>query len=155
MRRTDIWNKFVETSQYMERIFDDFDYEYTWGTSDAVNKGQPTRPTRPGGSNIPQAGLRDLYCYWIDKTLADIEQKAAAWLPAATANFRASYGSDDDGKRWLDNVLKPGAYISATNLRFNHAAVQHSAPNPSTPNIWEASNYRGLWDHTLGEAGPF
>ncbi|KEY64330.1 hypothetical protein S7711_09875 [Stachybotrys chartarum IBT 7711] len=155
MRRTDIWSKFVDTSQYMENIFDDFDGEYPWGTSNAINQGQPTRPARPGGNNLPPAGLRDLYCYWIDMTLAGIEQKAAAWLPTATANFRASYGSDDDGKKWLDNVLKPGAYISVTNLRFNHAAVRHTSPNPSNPNIWQASSYQNLWADDLGPAGPF
>lgn len=155
MRRADIWAKFVETSQYMENVFDDFDIAYPWDTNNAINQGQLTRPPRPDGKKIPLAGLRDLYCYWIDMTLAGVEQRAAAWLPTATANFRAKFGNDDDGKRWLDNVLKSGAYISATSLRFNHAAVQHSAAKPSNPNIWLASNYENLWVAGLGAAGPF
>lgn len=153
MRLPEIWSKFTETSQYMEELLDDFDILYPWDGNTAMNVGQLERPDRDPNDNLPLAGLRDLYCFWIDSTLAGIEQKAAAWLPAATANFKAQFGSDIDGKKWLDNVI--GAYISVTNLKFLHTTGGQHSPNPSNPDIWVQSNYQGLWRTNLGPAGPF
>ncbi|UPK96513.1 hypothetical protein LCI18_007448 [Fusarium solani-melongenae] len=138
MRRPEIWSKFVETSQAIEEIFDDFDIEPT----DRV-AGQPT------------PGLRDLYCYWIDMTLAEMEATAAAWLTAATANFKANFGDSPDGKKWLANVLNSNGYISASKLKFPQAAVKHRSPSRANPDIWTQSNYQGLWKSALGSAGPF
>ena len=154
MRRSEIWSRFVETSQAIENIFDDFDILFEWDEDDPMNDGQLTRPTnRVQGQPTP--GLRDLYCYWIDSALASMESEAAAWLTAATANYKADFGSSPDGKKWLDNVLNPKGYISASKLVFSHASVQHRRPNPADPRIWTQSNYQGLWHPELGPAGPF
>ncbi|KAH7146903.1 hypothetical protein B0J13DRAFT_664619 [Dactylonectria estremocensis] len=155
MRRPEIWPKFVETSQYFENMFDDFDLEYPWTESKAMNVGQPRIPDRDASKNQPLAGLRDLYCYWIDYELGNIEAKAANWLTSAEANFNAEFGSDSSGKKWLDNVMKTGGYISESKLKFPHALVKHKNQNPSNPDTWEASNYEGLWNSELGAAGPF
>ncbi|KAH7124946.1 hypothetical protein B0J13DRAFT_646964 [Dactylonectria estremocensis] len=144
MRRTEIWPKFVATSQYIENLLDDFDMEYPWSETNAMNVGQLERPDRDPNKKQPTAGLRDLYCFWIDYVLAKIEEKAASWLTAAKANFEAEYGSDSDGKKWLDSVLKTGGYISASNLKFPQVSGAHHRPNPSSPSIWAQS-----------PAGPF
>ncbi|KAM6534968.1 hypothetical protein FALCPG4_004583 [Fusarium falciforme] len=105
-----------------------------------MNDGQLKRPTdRVQGQPMP--GLRDLYCYWLDVTLADMEATAVAWLTAATANFKADFGDSADGKKWLANVLTPNGYISASKLKFPQAAVKHRSPNRANPDIWTQSNY--------------
>ncbi|KPM42249.1 hypothetical protein AK830_g4355 [Neonectria ditissima] len=153
MRRAEIWPKFVSTSQYIEDILDDFDMEHPWTETKAMNVGQPGIPNRAKGE--PAAGLRDLYCFWIDYELGRIEQKAASWLTTATTNFKAEFGSSFDGKKWLDNVMKPGGYISASKLKFPQVSVALHRPNPSSPNIWPQSNYKDLWSVENGAAGPF
>ncbi|KAM6537148.1 hypothetical protein FALCPG4_003094 [Fusarium falciforme] len=154
MRRTEIWTRFVETSHAIEQIFDDFDIKFKWGGLDPMNEGEPDRPTdRVKGQ--PKPGLRDLYCYWIDMTLADIEATAATWLTAATANFKADFGDSQDGKKWLANVLNSKGYISASKLKFPQASIRHRSPNRANPDIWTQSNYQDLWDPELGAAGPF
>ncbi|KAL2672954.1 hypothetical protein Neosp_013672 [[Neocosmospora] mangrovei] len=95
MRRPEIWAKFVETSQAIEEIFDDFDLEYEWDKNNPMNDGQLKRPT-DRVADQPMPGLRDLYCYWIDMTLAQMEDKAAKWLTAATDKFKAQFGDSLD-----------------------------------------------------------
>lgn len=99
MRITEVWAKFVETSQYMENLLDDFNLEYPWTESNAMNVGQLQKPDRDATKNQPMAGMRDLYCFWIDYILGKIESKAADWLPAAKANYEAEFGSGSDGKK--------------------------------------------------------
>lgn len=99
MRHADIWPKFVDSSQYMERACRQFDQSYTWGSSN----GEIDRPNRANGQ--PEAGLRDLYVYWIDNVLNDIEARADVWYQATVSSYKASYGSDNDGVAWLKNVL--------------------------------------------------
>lgn len=154
MRRPEIWAKFVETSQAIEEIFDDFDLEYEWDKNKPMNDGQLKRPTNRVADQ-PVPGLRDLYCYWIDMTLAEMEGTAATWLTAVTSKFKAQFGDSSDGKKWLANVLTSNGYISASKLKFPQAAVKHRSPNPANPDIWTQSNYQGLWKSDLGPTGPF
>lgn len=155
MRNTIIWDKFKTSSQHMENVLNDFDVNFNWNGQNPENTGQLGRPTRAAGE--PVAGLRDLYCYWIDKHLTDIERKAAAWLVTAEANYRASsYATDNDGIAWLKNVMTPGGLISAQNMRFLHSTQAQHTFNPGNPNPteWLLSNFDGLWSN-LGAAGPF
>ncbi|KAF5006577.1 hypothetical protein FDECE_7052 [Fusarium decemcellulare] len=110
---------------------------------------------RPTVSGEPTAGLRDLYCFWIESLLTNIDASASNWLTAITANFKSTFGVEPYGKKWLDNVLHPGGLISASILKFPKAAFTHSKPKPSQPDIWTQSNFRGLWDSGTGAAGPF
>ncbi|RSL60097.1 hypothetical protein CEP53_005571 [Fusarium sp. AF-6] len=105
MRRPEIWSRFVETSQAIEEVLDDFDLLYKWDEKKPMNDGQLQRPTDRDEDTQPMPGLRDLYCYWLDMTLAEMEATAAAWLTAATANYKADFGDSADGKKWLANVL--------------------------------------------------
>ncbi|KAH7322711.1 glycosyl hydrolases family 18-domain-containing protein [Stachybotrys elegans] len=149
MSHPDIWPKFTATSQHMENVWKQFDDEYDWGGPDSA--GEPGLPTRTTGQ--PRAGLRDLYCYWIESELRNIEARADTWVDTATRNYRKDFGGRPIGDRWLANVLNPSGYISATKLKFPKARTSHKNPNPGSPDIWLASNYQGLWAH--GAAGPF
>ncbi|KAJ3548344.1 hypothetical protein NM208_g1045 [Fusarium decemcellulare] len=153
MRRDDIWSKFTETSQHMELVLAEFDEQYPWTTSKHINTGQPDIPSRASGE--PTAGLRDLYCFWIESLLTNIEASASSWLTATTANYKSAFEGEPNGKKWLDNVLRPGGLISASILKFPKAAFTHSRPNPSQPDIWTQSNFKDLWDSGTGAAGPF
>ncbi|KAL2752063.1 glycoside hydrolase family 18 protein [Sodiomyces alcalophilus JCM 7366] len=153
MRRDEIWPKFTATSQHMENVLDEFDSSYPWSGTGHGNNGQPGIPNRASGQ--PRAGLRDLYCFWIEAVLANIEARASGWLTATTANYRSAYAGEPQGKKWLDNVLHPGGYIAASKLKFPKAGFTHNNPNPSQPDIWLQSNYKGLWDSSNGPAGPF
>lgn len=101
------------------------------------------------------AGLRDLYCDWIDGALANIEATAAAWLTAATANYKSQYGTGRDGLKWLANVLNSKGYISASRLKLPHASIAHNSRNGNNPDIWTRSNYNVLWSPDNGPAGSF
>ncbi|RSL86747.1 hypothetical protein CDV31_016357 [Fusarium ambrosium] len=156
MNRPEIWSRFVETSRAIEAVLDDFDMEYPWGMKNAVNVGELKRPARSTNPpKEPMAGLRDLYCYWLDGALANIEATAASWLTAATANYKSQYGKDRDGMKWLANVLNSKGYISASKLKLPHASISHSSRNDDNPDIWTQSNYKDLWDPEHGPAGPF
>lgn len=157
MRNTWIWPKFIESSQHMEEVLHEFDTSFNWNGNGAENVGQLGRPQR--GVGDPAAGLRDLYCYWIDKHMSEIEGSAALWLQAAEPKYRASYGSDNAGISWLQNVLTPQGPISAGNLVFLHSAQNPHRFNPANTNraTWLLSNYQGLWrtGQGYGPAGPF
>ncbi|KAL5040878.1 hypothetical protein BDW71DRAFT_212673 [Aspergillus fruticulosus] len=156
MRNTMIWNKFRASSQHMEKTLHEFDTEYQWSGNGAANQGQIDLPQR--AANQPTAGLRDLYCYWIDQLLGEIEANGVNWVRSATANYRASsYASDNAGRKWLDNVLNSNGLISESSMRFLRAANQHRAPNAQNPSIWAQSRYENLWrtGQGYGAAGPF
>jgi chitinase len=151
-----IWNKFCASSQFMEKTLHEFDTDYQWSGNGPANQGQIGRPQRT--ANQPMAGLRDLYCFWIDQLLGQIETNGANWVRSATANYKASsYASDDAGKKWLNNVLKPNGLISESTMRFLRAASQHPKPNSQSPSIWAQSRYENLWrtGQGYGAAGPF
>lgn len=152
MRRDEVWPKFVATSQYMEKVLKQFDDEYPWNGNGRINVGEPGIPNRP---NQPTAGMRDLYCYFIENVLTNIESRADSWLTTATSNYKADFGTTKDGKNWLDNVLVPGGLISATILKFPASAFKHNAPNPASPSTWTHSQFKDLWISGNGAAGPF
>lgn len=146
MRHPDIWPKFVSSSQYVEQACRQFDTSYTWGS----RAGELGRPTRAAGR--PNAGLRDLYVFWIDYVLGDIEARAASWYQATVPAYTASYGADNDGVSWLKNVLNAQGEISAANLCFLRSLNGHG--NGVT---WLQSRYDGVWltGMGFGPAGPF
>lgn len=151
MGRADIWPKFQASSQFMEQACREFDQSYAWGSfQGGAELGRPARP----GTNPPQPepGLRDLYAYWIDRVLADIEARARAWYDATVPAYTQSYGSDNDGRKWLANVLNTQGQISPTGLRFPRAGARHG-----TTGLWAQSNYENLWltGPGYGAAGPF
>ncbi|RFN52994.1 glycoside hydrolase family 18 protein [Fusarium flagelliforme] len=145
MRDPDTWAKFTETSQWMENALDDFDMIYTYGGKKAVNVGELGIPYRDPRLDLPKAGLRDPYCYWIDRALNDMEIQASAWFKAVTNNYKRDFGDDRDGKAWLKQTLKHGGAISESILKFPRAAVSHNGPSYTNPDIWKQSNYQDLW----------
>ena len=161
MRNPWIWPKFAASSQYMEGVLRDFDTTFDWNGNAVQNIGQLGRPQRD--TDDPQAGLRDLYCYWIDMLLHLIEGKAEVWLQAAESNFRASFGNDDKGRRWLQQVMVTDGPISTKRLKFLSSGLGKNAHrfNPNNPpekrKKWAQSNYDSLWrtGPGFGPAGPF
>lgn len=149
MRHTDIWPKFQASSQWMEQACREFDQSYNWGS----RQGEVQRPTRPvTNPPQPEPGLRDLYVYWVDRMLSDIEARARAWYDATVPAYTASYGSDNDGRTWLANVLNDQGQISPTTLRFPRSGARHG-----TTGLWAQSNFDNLWltGPGYGAAGPF
>lgn len=152
MRHPDIWNIFRTASQGMETAMHEFDMSYKWGSE----KGEPKLPRR--SEDQPKAGLRDLYCYWIDMELSNIETKAGIWHTQAKTNFEAEFRSSggNDATAWLETFSSDHP-MGKDKLRFNRATNRHKKPNPQNPDIWTASNYANLWKTGpgYGAAGPF
>ncbi|XP_014561636.1 hypothetical protein COCVIDRAFT_11746 [Bipolaris victoriae FI3] len=76
------------------------------------------------------------------------------------AKFRASsFGSDEAGIKWLQNVMTPRGPISARNLVFLHSNQVPHRFNPGSPNPvrWLLSNFEDLWMTRpgYGAAEPF
>lgn len=144
MRQDIIWQKFVATSQLIEESLKYFDDNYNWGSA----AGEIGRPANRA-ANQPAAGLRDLYCYWVDRQLNSIEAKADNWVQAARTKYESRYGSEPRGIAWLKTELNAntGAIRSAT-LRF--------PPSPGGKHGLTGgpfnSDFEGLW---TGQAGPW
>lgn len=156
MQIREVWGDFRKSSQWIERTLAQFDQTYPWEGKNLINNGEPTRPQRKDGQ--PTAGLRDLYCFWIDTYLDDIEKLAATWVHEATKNYKNSFGSTRDGEDWRKEVLGSGGLISEESMKFLHSAKQHPEQVSQKPRIWKQSNYDGLWlsgDNQFGSAGPF
>jgi len=79
--------------------------------------------------------------------MGEIEWRADLWLQAAEPKYRATYGSDNAGTQWLQNVMPPQGPISSQDLRFLHSINQHGAHNPNNQNPvrWLQSNFQDLW----------
>lgn len=150
MRHPDIWAKFVTSSQFMERKCYEFDVAYTWGANNQYSPGEPRLPVRANGQ--PTAGLGDLYCYWIDMHLSNIEAKAKTWFLSARQSFDADFGSGTQGKKWLTNAMQDRGPIDR--LYFVKSPRGHQSPAGGA-NVWRNSNYNGLWSTGYGAAGPF
>lgn len=139
----------------MERTLAQFDQTYPWGGKSPINNGEPSLPQR--AKYEPTAGLRDLYCFWIDTYLRDIEERGGKWARRATRMYRQRYSSNRAGRVWLAKTLGSGKPISEENMKFLRAANQHPKPDGKNKKIWDQSNYDGLWlsGNQFGAAGPF
>ena len=105
MRNSEVWKIFISSSQGIEVVLHEFDESYKWGSE----KDEPGRPIRIAGQ--PKAGLRDLYCYWIDMELANIETTASTWRAAAKTNFESRFGSSGgaQARNWLRRFSAHGS----------------------------------------------
>ncbi|KAL3455615.1 hypothetical protein BJX64DRAFT_294876 [Aspergillus heterothallicus] len=136
MKISTVWDKFKTSSKRLEKHLATFDASY-W-SQQTIPAGALVRPNRQG------AGLRELYCYWIDMELVDIEARAAEWHRTAIANTQAEFGKR--GEPWV-KTLKQGV-MSKSTLKFLRAG----SPRHGTTGTWAQSNYNGLW---TGPVGPF
>lgn len=149
MQHTTIWEKFIASSQHMEKILHEFDNVVDWG----AQNGELGRPKRASGE--PAAGFRDVYCYWIDATLLKIETAAGNWWDEARRYYEHAFGTTPNGEKWLADVLTTKGAMPRSGMRFPHARNSH--PTPGQDKIWTASNYDALWKtgQGYGAAGPF
>ncbi|KAG8160926.1 hypothetical protein KVR01_009190 [Diaporthe batatas] len=144
MKQDIIWQKFVDSSQLIENSLTEFDNTYNWGSVG----GEIGRPTNRG-ANQPAAGLRDLYCYWVDRQLNSIEAKADNWVQAARTKYESRYGGEPRGIDWLATEFNANTgTIRSANLRFPASPGGKHGLTGGPFN----SDFRGLW---TGQAGPW
>ncbi|MCJ1330911.1 hypothetical protein MMC10_007598 [Thelotrema lepadinum] len=143
LQQDTIWHKFQITSQLVEQSLHEFDMSYS--SHDPAN--QVTRPTRANGQ--PRAGLRDLWCYFIDKYLQAVETKGRLWTTAARSTFADNpMSKGSEGQDWLNTVLSGNGVVTPGRMIFPHQGPQ----TPGAGTVVQSSYY-GAWK--LGPAGPF
>ncbi|KAG8353315.1 hypothetical protein FVEN_g8694 [Fusarium venenatum] len=152
MNLPEIWAKFYDVSRHMETVLEQFDREYLWGQDTIHSDGELGLPDRIPGQ--PEAGLRDLYCFWIEKILGEVEIAARDWLTQATNQYDARFKGTPRHQDWTSRIFNDNGYISKKTLKFN-GARGHGARNDENPRIWAQSNFEKLWKPSLGAAGPF
>lgn len=144
MKNPIIWGKFQETSKLIEDTLADFDTTYAW---DDLPTDMLPRPSRAQGE--PLAGLRDLYCFWIDLYLALIDVNAAAWVTSAHDRFQQLYGTTAGGRQWLTEAFGKGGLVTQKEMQ-----LPKSAQGPvATGQVTRSSRY-GVWDDAE-PAGPW
>ncbi|KAK8238672.1 hypothetical protein HDK77DRAFT_492721 [Phyllosticta capitalensis] len=138
-----VWGIFTDTSKSLEDVFGSFDVAYDW-----VDDGVLGRPDREEGQ--PPAGLRDLFCWFMDALLHDIEERAITWALDTHALF--------DSDKLIENPDNPnekeewlGQFVNGilTADRFKFPQVD---PEVDEDGVIQHSPY-GLWDN--GPIGPF
>lgn len=146
MNDNNIWAKFTETSLLVEQDLQIFDTTYAWGNQ----SGELGRPNRTN------AGLRDLYCYFIDQYLGTIEANAGNWATRARTQYDGRYSKDNAGINWLNTELNAQSaqygHVTPQKMKFPRNATVHAAPGANKE--WANSNYNA-WSPNLGLAGPF
>ncbi|RDW92951.1 uncharacterized protein DSM5745_00273 [Aspergillus mulundensis] len=136
-----VWATFVEASQGIAVALYEFDEEYIWGSEqDEIGLPPNVTPDKRGNR-----GLRELYCYWIDVYLRDIETRGETWRTAARANYQAEFGNTG----WLQQF--DNGDMRAGSIKFPAAGgSRHGAAG-----IWTRSNYKNLWTAPGGGFGPY
>lgn len=157
MRDVAIWNKFRDSSQKIEEVLRTFDTTYPWGGNNPLNQGEPKRPSR--GSNQPQAGLRDLYCFWIDGHLSTMEGLMGRWHSAAVTAYKGKFQGTTTSDNWVKKKLEKGGDLHSDQLQFPASLNKHKGKSQTQAgaDIWSQSNYKDLWKtgSGFGAAGPF
>lgn len=145
----------------MEDVLDEFDHSYPWNGNLPMNRGEPGLPIRDPGppTQAPKqsrAGLRDMYCFWIDEHLRRVEDLGEAWYTKARAWYdKSSWAQENAGIIWLREVLNPQSShqdaIKLESIHFPRSTNEHAEPGQKKQ--WDQSNYEDLW--SKGPAGPF
>ncbi|KAK7516918.1 uncharacterized protein IWZ02DRAFT_505504 [Phyllosticta citriasiana] len=141
MNDEDIWRVFTETTKSIEDVLEDFDAKYGW-----EDEGMLIRPEREEGQ--PAAGLRDLWCYFIDSTLTKIDWQAIEWAIAAKSDLsKFVVGEEQQAEKdsWIQQFDNG---IFSTDELHLPGTPQSIGPDLVVPN----SKY-GAWDN--GPAGPW
>ena len=130
-----VWAIFVDASKGIEQALSDFDSEYDYNSEpDALGIPNRTKGTR---------GLRELYCYWIDTYLKDIETNVETWRAQARANYQTKYGNTGWLRQFDAGDMRTGSLKFPREIK----GTPHGARGS-----WARSNYQGLW---TGPVGPF
>ncbi|KAL4904299.1 hypothetical protein BDW74DRAFT_185624 [Aspergillus multicolor] len=136
-----VWAIFVDASQGIATALREFDIVYDWGAEqDAVRLPPDTED-----ATIGNRGLRELYCYWIDVYLRDIETSGETWRAAARTKYLAEYGNTG----WIQQF--ENGYMRAGSLKFPATGGTRHGPTGT----WRHSNYRNLWTAPGDGSGPF
>jgi chitinase len=142
MKNPLIWPKFTEASTPIEQTLIVFDQTYPWNEP----RNMPDRPNRASGES--QAGLRDLYCFWIDLYLSQIDDAAAAWVDLAKSEYVRLYGQSTTGKKWLTSFFGPNGVATKGEMQL----PKTPQVAPKAGKVTRNSKY-GAWDD--GHAGPW
>jgi chitinase len=139
MKDDTIFNKWQATAHDIETALQDFDNAYGWNGAEPGELGRPNRPN---------AGLRDLWCYFIDRYMATIEANIPAWTSSVQntlQNDRDFQGTE--GKNFVTNFF---THQIVTSMSFRHPGTRTPGPGTVVRN-----SYYGAWDDSNGPAGPF
>ncbi|KAI9876312.1 MAG: hypothetical protein M1830_006786 [Pleopsidium flavum] len=128
-----VWKKFTEPSNYMELVLADFDANYQWSS----RAGEPTRPAN-------DVGLRNLYCWWIDKYLSAIESNTALWANAAKTYFSGKYKGEPQAENYVKTEMSGDGYATAGKMKFPRVPGGNGQ-TVSQYGVW------GLSGHDLGQ----
>ncbi|KAK7516921.1 uncharacterized protein IWZ02DRAFT_505509 [Phyllosticta citriasiana] len=143
MRQDEIWSLMSKTSQALEDTFRFFDVEYGWDDDERDILG---RPERRDGEGF--AGLRDIYCHWIDERLRNIEYNAGVWLQTAKATFEKSVvtnpANPNEKQDWVNQY--DNGILSEDSFKFPRIHQE------ITDGVYQNSEF-SMWDN--GPAGPF
>lgn len=142
MKNPLIWPKFIEASTLIEKTLIVFDSTYSWNEP----RNMPDRLKRAPGE--PLAGLRDLYCFWIDRYLTQVDMAAAAWIDLAKTEYTLPYGQTTTGQNWLKSLFGAGGVATKLEMQLPKTA-QVLVP----ANMVQPSSKYGSWDG--GPAGPW
>ncbi|KAK8186919.1 uncharacterized protein BKA78DRAFT_298015 [Phyllosticta capitalensis] len=138
-----VWKVFTDTTKGIEDAFQQFDERYSWDDDESAMLGRPERE-----DDQPLAGLRDLWCWYIDARLFQFDFAGMTWSISAKADLEAATLTPEDEEertRWLTRF--DDGILSGDFLRL-----------PKTENdlddsyIIPKSEY-DAWDN--GPAGPF
>ncbi|KAK8186916.1 uncharacterized protein BKA78DRAFT_298012 [Phyllosticta capitalensis] len=137
-----VWGILQETSQALEDLFGQFDVQYDWADEGALG-----RPDREEGQ--PPAGLRDLFCYFIDARLHHMEERGVDWALSAIETFKTKVvenpDNPDEKDEWLGEFVT--GILSADKFQFPQIE-----PEVDEKGVIKHSPY-GMWDN--GPIGPF
>ncbi|KAL2869898.1 glycosyl hydrolases family 18-domain-containing protein [Aspergillus lucknowensis] len=143
--------KWMKPSQDIEKISDEFDRQYTEQYYNNPPPGNALKyPKAP--RDVKHWGLRTLWCYWIDRHMALVEESQAAWWTAAKSSMQGLGTNDQSALDFVQQTMTSGA-AAASKFKF----PQKYAGSPLPGNPLSASNQHsryGMWgDNQLGKLG--
>ncbi|KAK8208100.1 hypothetical protein IWZ01DRAFT_542684 [Phyllosticta capitalensis] len=141
MKHETVWGAFTATTQAFEDVFEDFDGSYGWN-----DEGMLGRPEREEGQ--PTAGLRDLWCLFIDSRLDIFSTQGSDWSASAKADLEdVELGEEDEEERerWLTR-------FDTGILEANQLSLPTTDQIIGDDNVVPNSKY-SAWDN--GPAGPW
>ncbi|KAF2716673.1 glycoside hydrolase family 18 protein [Polychaeton citri CBS 116435] len=150
MQQSVIWDRFIGAAGNVEDSLDVFDTTYTWPPNVAqggIGLGLPTR-----ASGEPRAGLRDLWCYYIDTLLSTIEISASTWSRQAREMAQKDpMFAGTEGQKWIEAFFASGSIADPTRMVFPHP---NPAANPAARGVIIRQSRFGAWDSAY-PAGPW
>ncbi|TFK66092.1 hypothetical protein BDN72DRAFT_162975 [Pluteus cervinus] len=127
----EIWSKFTGPSNQIEDLFWEFDQEYPWGTL----------PGEPVASPGRVRGIRPLWCWWIERSMEQVDRNAASWRTLAASAIGTHTGGNGQAERYRDGEFTTGWSSAA---RMSLPKPNNGQPGAGSADGSTTSRY-GLW----------